>query len=92
VHERPDVFAEPHAFRPERFLDRAYSPFEYFPFGGGSRRCIGAAFALHQMKAVLATLLPRYRVRVVRPRAARPVLRNLTVGPRDGIVAVLEAL
>jgi cytochrome P450 len=88
VHERPDVYAEPLAFRPERFLGRTYSPFEYFPFGGGSRRCIGAAFALSQMKTVAASLLPRYRLELVRPRGARPVLRNLTVGPRDGIVVV----
>jgi cytochrome P450 len=90
VHERPEVFAEPHVFRPERFLGKTYSPFEYFPFGGGSRRCIGAAFALHQMKAVVASLVPRYRVEVVHPQRARPVLRNLTVGPRDGIVVVAQ--
>ena len=85
VHERADVFTDPRTFRPERFLEKTYSPFEYFPFGGGSRRCIGAAFALSQMKTVAATLLPRYRLELVDPRGARPVLRNLTVGPRDGI-------
>lgn len=85
VHERPDVFDEPARFRPERFLGRTYSPFEYFPFGGGPRRCIGATFALHQMKTVAAAIVPRVRVELAGRRAPRLVLRNLTVGPGDGI-------
>ncbi len=86
VHEREDVFPAPHEFRPERFLGRTYSPFEFFPFGGGSRRCIGAAFAVQQMRTVLATLLPRWRLDLADGASgARHVLRNLTVGPRDGI-------
>jgi len=92
VHERPDVYPAPHAFRPERFLERTYSPFEHFPFGGGSRRCIGAAFAVQQMKTVLATLVPRYRIDLVNGDGARPVLRNLTVGPRDGIPVRARAI
>src|SRR6185295_13906860 len=50
AHHRAESFPEPEVFRPERFLERDYSPFEYLPFGGGARRCIGMSFALHQMK------------------------------------------
>jgi cytochrome P450 len=60
AHYNPEVFPEPTRFRPERFLDRTYTPFEYLPFGGGSRRCIGAAFGLYEMKIVLGTLLQRF--------------------------------
>lgn len=60
AHYNPEVFAEPTQFRPERFLERSYSPFEFLPFGGGNRRCIGAAFGLYEMKLVLGTLLQRF--------------------------------
>lgn len=59
AHGDPETYPDPQRFRPERFLGRSYSPFEYLPFGGGHRRCIGAAFALYEMKLVLATLLSR---------------------------------
>jgi cytochrome P450 len=57
MHRRADVYKEPFAFRPERFLDHEPSPWEFAPFGGGSRRCIGTAFAMYEMKVVLATIL-----------------------------------
>lgn len=60
AHYNPEVYPEPTRFRPERFLERTYTPFEYLPFGGGSRRCIGAAFGLYEMKIVLGTLLQRF--------------------------------
>lgn len=52
VHHRKDIYPEPNKFKPERFLERQYSPYEYLPFGGGNRRCIGAALALLEMKLV----------------------------------------
>ena len=57
LHQREELYPEPTAWRPERFLDRKFSPFEFLPFGGGHRRCIGAAFALYEMKIVLAAVL-----------------------------------
>jgi cytochrome P450 len=60
AHYNPEVFPEPMRFMPERFIDRTYTPFEFLPFGGGSRRCIGAAFGLYEMKLVLGTLQQRF--------------------------------
>lgn len=54
THQREDIYPEPKRFKPERFLERQFSPYEYLPFGGGNRRCIGMAFALFEMKLVLA--------------------------------------
>ena len=61
THRRPEIYAEPAEFRPERFLEKQYTPFEYYPFGGGHRRCIGAHFAMMQMRVVLGTILSRVR-------------------------------
>jgi cytochrome P450 len=82
VHARSDLYPEPEAFRPERFLERKFAPYEYLPFGGGARRCIGAAFGLYEMKVVLGTLLSRYRFTLVREEPERPVMRNLAMGPK----------
>ena len=85
VHARPDLYPEPEAFRPERFLERKFAPHEYLPFGGGARRCIGAAFALYEMKVVLGTLLARHRFALARERPERPVMRNLAMGPKGRV-------
>ncbi len=84
VHQRPDLYAEPERFRPERFFERSFTPFEYLPFGGGARRCVGATLALYSMKLVLAT--------VMRSRSLRPINRaplrfrfKAIVGPRSEI-------
>jgi cytochrome P450 len=60
AHYNPEIFPEPERFLPSRFLEKTYSPFEFLPFGGGNRRCIGAAFGLYEMKLVLGTLLSRF--------------------------------
>jgi cytochrome P450 len=85
VHARADLYPEPEAFRPERFLDRRFAPHEYLPFGGGARRCIGAAFGLYEMKVVLGTLLARYRFTLAREGPERPVMRNLAMGPKGKV-------
>jgi cytochrome P450 len=81
VHYREDLYPEPTRFRPERFLGRSFGPAEYFPFGGGVRRCLGAAFATYELKLVLATLLRSLRVRLVRAGPVRPAMRAAGVGP-----------
>lgn len=91
IHERPDLYPEPHQFRPERFLERKYSPFEFMPFGGGNRRCIGAAFATYEAKIILADILRRYEIGVTRPWAP-PVVerRSLTMGPKGGVEVIVH--
>ncbi len=78
THHREDIYSEPLRFNPERFLDRKFSPYEYLPFGGGSRRCIGMAFAQFEMKVVLATIFSRLELTLADNRPVRPVRRGLT--------------
>ena len=87
VHQRPDLYPEPERFRPERFLERKFSPFEFVAFGGGNRRCIGAAFATYELKHALAALIPRHELRLVRDDV-RPRRRNLSLGPDNGVAVV----
>ncbi|WP_437634695.1 cytochrome P450 [Sorangium sp. So ce854] len=86
AHHDPAVFPEPEVFRPERFLERTYSPFEFLPFGGGNRRCIGAAFALYEMKLILGTLLRRYSFELVSRKPVRVGLQGLPGAPVRVIV------
>jgi cytochrome P450 len=81
THRREDIYPEPGRFKPERFLERQFSPYEYLPFGGGSRRCIGAAFAQLEMKLVLATILSRFQLSRSDRRKVLPVRRGVTVAP-----------
>jgi cytochrome P450 family 110 len=85
VHSDPRLYPEPRRFRPERFLERTYTPFEYVPFGGGARRCIGAAFAVYEMKIVLGSLLARHRFRLAEDAPVTPVPRTFTLGPKGGV-------
>lgn len=85
VHRRADVYPEPDRFMPERFLGREYAPYEYLPFGGGARRCLGATFASYEMKLILATVMLTHRLRLVDDAPIAAVLRNTTVGPRGGV-------
>ena len=91
LHRRPELFPEPERFRPERFLERTFSPFEFVPFGGGHRRCLGAAFAMYEMKIVLATILPRYPLRLASDRELEPVRWNVFMAPRGGVKVVLSS-
>ncbi|HAX89477.1 MAG TPA: cytochrome P450 [Cyanobacteria bacterium UBA11370] len=90
IHHRPDIYPEPDCFKPERFLERQFSPYEYFPFGGGNRRCLGMAFALFEMKLVLTTLLSRYSMALGNNHPVHPVRRGLTFAPSGGVRMVLK--
>lgn len=86
LHRRPDLYPEPERFWPERFLAGSRTPFELLPFGGGSRRCIGAAFAVYEMKIVLATVLRGRPLQLTDPRPVRARLRNTTAAPARKIL------
>jgi cytochrome P450 len=90
VHLRPDVYEDPHEFRPERFLEGAPEPYTWIPFGGGVRRCIGASFAQQEIKVVLRTLLAGGRFRSASPRPEAARTRHVTIVPSRGARVVLE--
>jgi cytochrome P450 len=89
THHRPDIWPEPTRFDPERFIGLRPNPYSFFPFGGGDRRCIGAAFATYEMKIVLARVLARMELATTPGYRARPVQRTVTVSPSDGVPVVV---
>jgi cytochrome P450 family 110 len=89
AHRRPDVWPDPLRFRPERFIGTRPSPYEFFPFGGGMRRCLGMAFALYEMKVVLATLFSRADLALALGYGVKVVRRNVTWVPSEGMPVVL---
>ena len=84
LHRRPELYPEPESFRPERFLERKFAPHEWNPFGGGNRACLGQAFALYEMKVVLATLFQELDMQRPAGAVSKPVRRGISVGPSDG--------
>jgi cytochrome P450 len=84
VHHRADLYDDADAFEPERFLRRTYSPYEYLPFGGGARRCVGMSLAVFEMKIILASLLERFDLAVAQGQRVVPVRRSVTMGPSSG--------
>jgi cytochrome P450 len=83
---------DPHAFRPERFLEGAPEPYTWVPFGGGVRRCLGAAFAQLEMKIVISTVIARARLRAPRARSEKARFRGVTVLPSRGGEAIVESV
>jgi cytochrome P450 len=84
AHTRADQYPEPFAFRPERFLESAPATYAWIPFGGGVRRCLGAAFAEMEMRVALAEILRRRAVLPASAAAERVARRNVTFSPRTG--------
>lgn len=89
VHYREDLYPNAQQFKPERFLERQYSPHEYFPFGGGSRRCLGYALAQLEMKLVLATILSRYQLALAEDKPVKLQRRGFTLAPTGGVRMVM---
>lgn len=85
IHQREDLYPQPQQFRPERFLERQFSPYEFMPFGGGVRRCIGAALAQYEMKIVLGTLLTQLELALMNQQPVKPGRRGVTLGQAEPI-------
>jgi cytochrome P450 family 110 len=85
VHYREDLYPNAEQFKPERFLGRQYSPGEYLPFGGGSRRCLGYALAQLEMKLVLATILSKYQLVLALDEPVKLQRRGFTLAPKGGV-------
>ena len=81
LHHQEALYPNADRFTPERFLTKNYSNYEYLPFGGGNRRCIGSALALLEMKLVTATILSRCQLELTSKRQMLPVRRGLTLAP-----------
>jgi cytochrome P450 len=93
LHHREDLYPDPDKFRPERFLERQYSPYEYMPFGAGVRRCVGAALAQMELKIVLGTLLRQLRFCLCNRAPVQPARRGVTLGHGDRVrLEVLDRL
>jgi cytochrome P450 family 135 len=90
LHYREDVFPEPDEFRPERFLDGKADNYAWIPFGGGIRRCIGAAFAEYEMRIVLREFVERAELSAPDSRPERVRIRHITLAPQRGTRVQLE--
>ncbi len=93
VHRRRELWPDPTAFRPERFLGGgAPEPFSWIPFGGGTRRCVGAAFAALEMREVLRAVAERVALAPDRPAGERMVRKGVTLAPSRGGIVVAQPL
>jgi cytochrome P450 len=90
LHRRPDLYPEPAAFRPERFLDSPPGTYQWIPFGGGVRRCLGASFALFEMKIVLQTIIDRVVLLPQDDADERVTRRAITFAPKRGARIAVE--
>jgi cytochrome P450 len=90
VHQREDLYPEPKKFKPERFLERQFSPYEFIPFGGGARRCIGMALAQFEMKLILTKILKNLQLDLVDNGEVKPKRRGLVTGPNRSIQMVVK--
>ncbi|MGH2894994.1 MAG: cytochrome P450 [Solirubrobacteraceae bacterium] len=90
IHHDPEIYPEPRAFRPERFEGTAPGTYTWIPFGGGRRRCLGASFAVQEMKVVMRAALRRYEIRAASDRPETTRRRSITFSPAGGTTVVLR--
>ena len=91
MHLREDLYPRAHEFRPERFIDEAAESYSWLPFGGGIRRCIGAALAQAEMAEVLRVAVPAVELRPLRDEPDPVVLRGITLAPKHGVEVQVQA-
>jgi cytochrome P450 len=91
LHHRPDVYPDPNSFRPERWDGAKPGTYEWIPFGGGTRRCLGAALAMAEMRIVLRTMAERLDLVADDPADEKPLHRNVTMIPARGGRVVVRA-
>jgi len=92
LHFRPDLYPEPQEFRPERFLGGKTDNYAWIPFGGGVRRCVGAAFAEFEMRTVLREIVSRAELRAPDPAPEKAAVRNITLAPAKGTRVICAAV
>ncbi|MDZ4858508.1 MAG: cytochrome P450, partial [Candidatus Hydrogenedentes bacterium] len=83
IHQDSAIYPEPERFQPERFIGRSFSPFEYLPYGGGHRRCIGASLAAFEIRVALATIVMRWELESL--GTERDARKNIVMGPKRGV-------
>jgi cytochrome P450 len=91
IHHREDLYPDPFAFRPERWEDRKPGTYEWIPFGGGIRRCLGAALAMAEQRVVLETMARRLDLAAADPEPERALHRNVTMIPSRGAQVVVRS-
>jgi cytochrome P450 family 110 len=90
THHREDLYPNSKEFNPERFIERQFAPHEFLPFGGGNRRCIGLAFALFEMKLVLANVLSNYEMEMANSQPVQPIRKGLLSAPGGGVQMIVK--
>jgi cytochrome P450 len=90
MHHNPELYPDPHRFRPERFIDEAQTARTWLPWGGGRKHCLGRHFALMEVKAIVREVLSGRRVLPASARIERPRWRSAILVPRDGGRVILR--
>ena len=90
THHREDLYPNHEKFIPERFLERQYTPYEFIPFGGGTRRCLGETFALYEMKLIIARIIKNYQLILKDNKKILPYRKGVLCCPKGGVKMIFK--